>query len=132
MRGASVMAKATFDKLVGKYPPDVRRLALAARKVVLQFLPGADEVVADAAAVVGYGYGSGYKGVIFTLILSKPGVKLGVVRGAELSDPDGLLQGKGKTHRYVQLRTAADVRSPDLKRLMKAAKAAWEARAGAR
>jgi len=54
--------------------------------------------------VVGYGYGPGYKGPVCTLILSKTGVKLGLPYAAALSDPDGLLEGTGKVHRFVQLR----------------------------
>ncbi|MBI3494240.1 MAG: hypothetical protein HY047_21035 [Acidobacteria bacterium] len=56
-------------------------------------------------------------------------MKLGVVRGAELPDPKHLLEGSGKVHRYVALKTRADLKRPGLKPLLKAALAAWKRRA---
>jgi hypothetical protein len=62
------------------------------------------------------------------LILSREGVKIGIARGAELSDPKKLMQGSGKVHRHVQLRTIADLKRPGLKPLLKAALNAWRER----
>jgi hypothetical protein len=124
------MATMSFDKLIGKYPTEVQALAASARKFILDTLPKSDESLDESGGVVGYGYGSGYKGTICTLILSKSGVKLGLVGGATLPDPDGLLEGSGKVHRYVQLRAPADIRRPGVTRLLKAARAAWQERAG--
>jgi hypothetical protein len=59
---------------------------------------------------------------------STSGVKLGVVRGSELADPRGLLEGSGKVHRYVQLHAPADLRKTGLRPLIKAAHVAWQAR----
>jgi hypothetical protein len=58
--------------------------------------------------------------------LSKNGVKLGIAHGSELLDPKQLMQGSGKVHRYVQLRTKNDLKQPGLKPLLKAALAAWK------
>ena len=124
------MATKGFDKLLGKYPAGVQGLALSARRFILESLPSAEESVDESAPVVGYGYGSGYKGIICTLILSKSGVKLGLARAAELLDPEGLLEGSGKVHRYIQLHTSSDLRKPGLRQLLKMAKAAWQARGG--
>ena len=120
----------SFDDLLAAYPPNVQALALATRKLILELLPGAEETVDQSAAVVGYGYGPGYKGTICTLILSKAGVKLGLARAAELADPKGLLEGAGKVHRYVRVEAASDLRKPGLKPLVKAAVAAWKKRGG--
>jgi hypothetical protein len=51
--------------------------------------------------------------MVCTLILSKSGVKLGLVGGAALSDPYGLLAGTGKVHRHVQLRAPEDLKQGD-------------------
>jgi len=122
------MARMTLSKLLGEYPPEVRDLAVSARRFILATLPKAEESFDESGAVVGYGYGPGYKGLICTLLLSKSGVKLGLVNGAELPDPDGLLEGKGKVHRYIQLRAPSDVRKPGIARLLRAARAAWQER----
>jgi|SRR5687768_12850852 hypothetical protein len=113
------------------YPDDVRKLATAARKALAKALPGAAEGVDKPAKMLRYSYGPGYKGLVCTLFMSKTGVKIGIFRGAELPDPAGLMQGAGKVHRHVQLRSAADLERPELERLLAAALAAWQQRAAA-
>ena len=55
-------------------------------------------------------------------------MKLGLVRGGDLPDPQGLLEGSGKVHRYIQLRTASDLREGGVSELVKASYAAWKHR----
>jgi len=117
-----------IEKFLAGYPPEVRGLALAARGCLAAALPGAEETLDETAKVIGYGYGPWYKGVVCTLLLSKTGVKLGVAHGAALPDPSQLMQGEGKVHRHVPLRTTADLEQPGLKALLKAAFAAWKER----
>jgi hypothetical protein len=117
-----------LEALLQPYPAEVRTLARAARRWVRLSVPGLDETVDAKARLLGYGYGSGYRGMVCTLILSKGGVKLGLFRGAELPDPTGLLEGSGKVHRHVPLVDAADLRRPGLKPLLRAAARAARAR----
>ncbi|MGO9466705.1 MAG: DUF1801 domain-containing protein [Isosphaeraceae bacterium] len=112
------------------YPPNVRDIALAARELVVHTVPDATETVDRSARLIGYGYGPGYKDTICTLLMSRTGVKVGIARGSELPDPAQLLQGSGKVHRHVQLRTVADVANPGLEHLLEAALAAWRQRKG--
>jgi hypothetical protein len=70
------------------------------------------------ARLISYAYGPGYKGTVCTLILSKTGIKLGLIGGATLPDPEGLLAGSGKVHRHVQLSAPEDLRRPGLKQLV--------------
>jgi hypothetical protein len=112
-----------IDTLLRSYPEDVQILARQARKTLREWLPNADERADPSARMVGYGYGPGYKGMICTLILSKSGIKLGLVGGAALADPRGLLGGTGKVHRHVQLRTVRDLQHAGLK-----AAGAWRER----
>jgi len=109
-------------------PPDVQVLADKARRLLLKLLPKAEETVDPTASVLSYGYGPGYRGMICTLLLSKSGVKIGLVGGAELADPNGLLEGSGKKHKYIQLKMASDLNRPGVKQLIKAAHAAWRQR----
>jgi len=119
------------DEFLALYPPVVRDIAVAARDLVAQMVPNATETVDRSARLIGYGYGPGYKNTICTLLLSQTGVKVGIARGSELSDPTHLLQGSGKVHRHVQLRSVADVANPGLKQLLEAAVAAWRERSEA-
>ena len=63
--------------------------------------------VADAA----FGYVNAFKAH----------VNVGFFRGAELADPEGLLEGTGKFMRHVKLRPECDQNAPALRRLIKSA-----------
>ena len=109
-------------------PPEAQVLADKARRLLLKLLPKAEETVDPTASVLSYGYGPGYRGMICTLLLSKSGVKIGFVNGTELADPAGLLEGSGKKHKYIQLKTASDLKRPGVRQLIEAAYAAWRQR----
>lgn len=116
------------DAFLSAYPEHVRETASAARQLLKEMLPGIAETVDESAKLLGYSYGPGYKGALFTLIMSQTGVKLGIVRGAELPDPKRLMAGAGKVHRHVQLRSVDDIKKPGLKALLRAASSAWRKR----
>jgi hypothetical protein len=116
------------DAFLSAYPEQVQETATAARRLLKGILPGVAETVDESAKLLGYSYGPGYKGVLFTLIMSQTGVKLGIFRGSELPDPKHLMAGTGKVHRYVQLRSVDDINRPGLNQLLKAALAAWRKR----
>ena len=109
-----------LDELLAAYPASVQEVARGLREIVSAAVPQADEMVDSSARVIGYGFGAGYKDLICTIILSKGGVKLGMVGGASLRDPNGLLEGAGKRHRYVALNSVADLKKKGLKELIKA------------
>src|SRR6476620_10654046 len=118
-------ATRTVDALLKSYPPDVQALAAAARKQLCRLLPNVEEHADASAPVIAYGYGPGYRGMVCTLLLSKSGVKVGLVRGSELPDPHHLLEGSGKVHRHIPLRTPADLKRPGVTDLIKQTHAAW-------
>lgn len=125
------MPPSEIDALLAKYPQEVQALATAARTLLESQLPDVTESVDMSAGLIGFGYGPGYKGLVCTLIMSRNGVKLGIVRGVELPDPNGLMSGSGKVHRHVALRSAADLNRPGLKALLRNALKAWRTRTGA-
>jgi len=110
------------------YPSTVQSIALELRLLILSSMPGIGEIVDRPARIIGYGFGAGYRDMVCTIILSKTGVKLGIVQGVELTDVTGLLQGTGKRHRYVLLTKMSDLDQPGLKPLLEAALAAWQVR----
>ncbi|CAN5857315.1 hypothetical protein BH18ACI5_BH18ACI5_25280 [soil metagenome] len=73
-----------------QYPERVAQTCLALREAIRSALPQVQEEVDPAGRVVGYNCGPGYAGLICTIIPSKAGVKLGIVNGATLPNPDGL------------------------------------------
>lgn len=110
------------------YSAEVRDVALGLRAIVRSAMPEASEMLDRSARIVGYGFGPGYAGMICTIILSQKGVKLGVVRATELPDPQGLLEGSGKVHRYVAFAGSSDLRQAGLTALLASAIAAWRER----
>jgi hypothetical protein len=118
------------ETFLAAYPPAVARLALATRARVLASLPGVEETLDRPARMLAYAYGAGYTGMVCTLIPSQKGVKLGLYRGAELPDPDGLLEGAGKVHRHVRILADDQPRPAAIARLLSAARAAWKLRQG--
>ena len=116
------------ETFLASYPPEVEKIAHAARRLLMELLPKAAETLDRTARVIGFSYGPGYKGCVCTLIMSQKGVKIGIAYGSQLPDPEGLLQGSGKVHRHVPLRSPADLKQAGLKPLIKAALAAWKER----
>ncbi len=108
-----------LDDLLSSYSPTVQEVARGLREMILQVAPEANEMVDAPARVIGYGHGDGYKGMICTIILSNGGVKLGIVGGASLPDPNGLLEGAGKKHRYVVLNGPADLKKKGIGELIR-------------
>ncbi|MCI0697749.1 DUF1801 domain-containing protein [candidate division KSB1 bacterium] len=122
--------KREVNALLLSYSPDVRSLALKVRKLILDVIPNIEEQVDTSANIIGYGFGPGYADLICVIMPQKSGVNLGFYKGTQLPDPKGLLEGTGKLHRHIKLRTATDVQSSALKALLKAAVAAYKKRTG--
>lgn len=126
MRPSSDPVTGFFDS----YPAPVPDLARRLRDLIRSVLPDANEELDRPGRVVGYSYAPGYAGLICTIILSKTGVKLGIIGSAQLPDPLGLLEGSGKQHRYVAFSQQPDFDRPGIKELLRSAAARREERAG--
>jgi hypothetical protein len=125
---ATSFSSPAAGKLLARYPPGVQALAAASAGLIRRLVPAVEEHADPAAAIIAYSRGPGYAGMICTLILSRSGVKLGLVRGSELDDPHRLLEGRGKVHRYIPLKAVADLQQPGVSELIAAGYAAWRAR----
>ncbi len=66
------------ETFLAAYPPEVRDVALAARNLLRQAVPGASETLNAPAKIISYSYAPGYKGLVCTLMLSRAGVKVGI------------------------------------------------------
>ena len=107
--------------ILSKYSTEVSALGLLLRDFLFASLPGINEEVDIPANILGYNYGKGYINVICTIIPSKKGIKLGFNRGAELPDPHHLLAGTGKVHKYVEIKSEADINAPAVALLLQEA-----------
>jgi hypothetical protein len=116
----------TFKELLAPYPPDVQALARATRALMLDVLPKVKETVDPTGPYIQYSYAPGYGGIVSYITVNQKGVKLGVARGTSLPDPKKLLRGTGKANRHVVISTPADLDTPGLRPLIRAAVAAWK------
>lgn len=114
-------SKADFDVLVSKYSDEVRALATRTRKLVLEIMPNASEKTYWGWSNTWYGTSEKNVDAIFAISPQKAHVNLFLLRGTEMPDPDGLLEGTGKKLRHVKIREAADVKRASLRKLLKRA-----------
>ena len=111
-----------FKAVVEQFPPDIAKVATRARKLVLDLLPEAYEVVWTVQKNVGYGTGPKKQTEHFCWISpAKAHVTFGFNYGAELPDPGKLLEGTGKLFRHVKLASLADVERSEVRALVEAA-----------
>lgn len=118
----------TVADILARYDGPVSVLASQARYFLLSELENIQEIPDQSINLIGYGYGTGYKDLICTLMLSKKNVKIGFYKGSELPDPQKLLTGTGKVHRYVEINSEKDITNPALRKLLTAAKKAFKKR----
>jgi hypothetical protein len=118
----------TVKGFLAGYSAEVRRIAQTARRLIRKEVPKIEEQVDRPARIIGYGFGPRYDDSICVLMPTKVGVNVGFYRAVELPDPNGILQGTGKLHRHVKLKSTADVESPALRAMLRAALAAYRKR----
>jgi hypothetical protein len=112
----------TFEESVARGSDRARRLARQLRKLVARVMPDVVEVPWPRMRMASYGVGPKKQTEHFCYISTqKDHVNLGFYYGADLPDPDGLLEGAGKLLRHVKIREARAIRNPALRKLLKVA-----------
>jgi len=114
-------AEAQLREWIDEFAPTQLRLIGAMRKLLLNRLPTAHEVVYEyrnqGAVVISYSPNEhGYEGVL-AIRASADGVKLYFNRGKELPDPAKLLQGSSQT-RWIHVEGASTLARPEVARLI--------------
>ena len=110
-----------LEPFLAPYHPEVRALALKLRALIREVMPDAIEQLDPPAHLIGYGLDRTYKGLICGITLHKAHINLMFARGMELPDPEGLLVGTGKRARHVTIRQEAELDSPAIHTLLRAA-----------
>lgn len=116
-------ARAQLEKFLGKYAPDVARDARGALAFLTERLPTATRLVYDNynALVVGFGATDKASAVIVSIAVYPQYVRLFFLRGVDLPDPNGLLEGNGSTVRSIKLQPVSWIESPEVGALFDAA-----------
>lgn len=108
---------------LASYDPHVSRLALAVREVILEEAPEAIESISTGYAVaIGFSFtGKPLKDGFCHIATYSDYVNLGFNRGALLPDPNGVLEGAGKSIRHITIRNQQDLDRPFIRRYLQAA-----------
>ncbi len=112
----------TFDDLVQLAKEPLRPIMTRLRAIIFEIHPDSCEVVrlGDRAATYGLGPRKMIDGYTYILPYNA-WVNLGVYRGAELADPEGLLEGTGAKMRHVKMRSIKDAERPAVRGLIEEA-----------
>ena len=111
-----------FDEIVSSVSPHARQLAERARTLIQTVYPAVVEVPWPRQRVIGYGVGPKKMSEHFCyLSVSKDHINVGFMYGAELPDPEKLLEGSGKLLRHVRITQPDQLSNPALRELIEVA-----------
>jgi Domain of unknown function (DU1801) len=109
------------DDFFGECADEVAAISRAARRLVLDVLPEAREVLDRGNRIVGYATGPrALKDLWAGVAPHGAHVNLQLANGALLDDPAGMVEGTGKRVRHVKLRSLEDVDRPQVRTLLEA------------
>jgi hypothetical protein len=115
-----VTAEEELATFLGRFVPEVAAVAEAALTRMRARLPGTIEMVYDNynALAIGFSPTDRTSDALFSIAVYPRVVRLFFLSGASLDDPSGVLEGKGKQVRSVQLLSAGIIDSPAVSELM--------------
>jgi hypothetical protein len=116
------MENPEFESILATFNPEIQKLARLSRALIYSVLPETVEVVWQKQKSAGYGTGAKKMSEQFSWLapVSKH-LTFGFYYGAELPDPEGLLEGTGKLLRHVKIRSEQDLAKPALRELLERA-----------
>src|SRR6266550_1637754 len=108
---------------IARFDPSLARLVRAARGALRKRFPTAIELVYDNynALAIGFASTERMSDIVVSLAVYPPGVSLYFLYGAQLPDPNGLLQGSGNRGRFLRLPDVALLKAPPVEALLRAA-----------
>jgi len=116
----SIETYGTFEQAISKADPQAQELARELREMIVAIMPEVVEVSWPKLRIASYGVGPKKNTEHFCYISAqKHDINLGFYYGAELPDPQDLLNGTGKRLRHVKLHDIGALKNPALKSLLK-------------
>jgi hypothetical protein len=116
-------AEAQLNAFLARYSPEIAADALRALAILAKRLPTATRLVYDNynALVVAFGASQKVGDIILSVALYPRWVTLFFLRGVDLPDPHGLLEGSGSQVRGVRLQPVSRLETPEVGALIDAA-----------
>ena len=111
-----------YLKLLQPYGEGILKLALAARKLILEEAPEANEFIYEVYTIADHFAFTERPSDAFVFTTTHANwVNLGFNFGASLPDPLGLLNGEGKWIRHIRIARATDLVAPGIRDLLRTA-----------
>jgi hypothetical protein len=108
-----------------EYDPAIQSLGLGLRKVVLEETAPCHEYIFAMRSKVVLLYGPTERviadGICLICVFTKH-VNLGFMRGADLEDASGVLQGNGKAMRHITLKKLSELDRPEIRAYLRQAR----------
>jgi hypothetical protein len=113
--------KREYLTFLSPFEPQIRKLALAVRKLVLEESRGATELIYDAynAVATGYSFTGRPSDACIHIAVYANWVNLGFNRGSQLADPQRVLQGTGRWIRHIRIAELPDLEKPVVRAFVK-------------
>ena len=97
--------EADVDKLLGEHSAEIQAIERALRATIRREFPDAVEQVDFGNKLIAFGRSMKMRGLLFAIIAHTTWVNLQLADGAELPDPDGVIEGTGKRIRHIKIRS---------------------------
>jgi hypothetical protein len=111
-----------FEQIVASASSEVATLARQAKTLLQEVMPNIVEVAWPKQNIAGYGIGPKKMSEHFCYIgVFKTRINLGFYYGADLPDPENLLEGTGKKLRHIKINRPEQLENPALRNLVVAA-----------
>ena len=111
-----------FEEILTTAAPEVAALARQARTLIQDVMPNVVEVVWPTQRMAGFGVGPKKMSEQFCYIGPfKKHINLGFYYGADLPDPQNLLEGTGQNLRHIKISRLEQLANPALRDLVEAA-----------
>lgn len=111
----------TFAEAMAGTSIQVEQISLQLRELIIEIYPEVVEVPWPKQRIIGYGVGPKKMSEHFCYIAAQSKyVNLGFYYGADLHDPERLLEGSGKKLRHIKVRDVEMVGQPGLREMIRA------------
>ena len=109
-----------FEQVIDNFSEEIKEITRETRKLIYQILPEVVEVVWIKQKNIGFGTGFKKKTEHFCWLMPvSKHVTLGFNYGAELPDPENILEGTGKLFRHYKVKSVENLSNSDLIQLIK-------------
>src|SRR6478609_3492727 len=104
---AAAMARleADIDRLLAEHTAELQAVERALRATIRSEDPDLVEQVDFGNKLIAFGRSMQMRGLLFAIIAHQRWVNLQLADGADLPDPDGVIEGTGKRIRHVKIRS---------------------------